>query len=58
MQIKNYISQHNKLTKIDSDCSGQCNFQAKHNGDQTEEHICHNHDNVLSVEAAYKPSAK
>lgn len=26
---------------------------AKHNDDQTEEHICHNHDNVLILEAAY-----
>lgn len=27
-------------------------FPAKHNDDQTEEHICHNHGNALPVEAA------
>lgn len=27
-------------------------FQAKHNDDQTEVHIYHNHGNVLFVEAA------
>lgn len=41
-----------KLTKIDSDYPGLCMFQAKHSDDQTEEHICHSHDNALLVEAA------
>lgn len=39
-------------TKIDNGCPGQYKFRAKHNGDQTEERICHNHDNVLLLEAA------
>lgn len=33
-------------------------FQAKHNDDQTEEHIFHNHDNALPVEAAIRPEEK
>lgn len=40
-----------KLTKIGNDSLGQCKCLATHNDDQTEEHICHNHGNALSVEA-------
>lgn len=40
------------LTKIDNDCPALCMFRAKHNDDQTEEHICHNHDNASLLEAA------
>ena len=42
----------NILTKICSDCPGQCMFQAIHNDDQTEGHNYHNHDNALLAEAA------
>lgn len=40
------------ITRIGSGSLDLRMCQAKHNGDQTEEHIYHNHDNVLNVEAA------
>lgn len=43
---------------MDNDYSGQYNFQAKHNDDQTEEYICHNHGNALIEVAAYYSSTK
>ena len=39
-------------TKIDSGFLYLCMFLAKHNDDQTEEDICHNHGNALLLEAA------
>lgn len=33
-------------------------FQAKHNDDQTEGRIYHNHDSALLVEAAYRNKQK
>lgn len=42
-----------KLTKICNDCPGLCMFQARHNGDQIEVHICHNHGNALLGVAAH-----
>lgn len=39
------------LTKIGNGFLDRYTFQAKHNDDQTEEHIFHSHGNALSVEA-------
>lgn len=39
------------LTKTGNGFLDRYMFQARHNDDQTGEHICHSHGNALSVEA-------
>lgn len=50
-EVEYVISKNCKPTRTDNDFPGQYMSQAKHNDDQTEVRIYHNHGNASSLEA-------
>lgn len=50
-EVEYVISKNRKPTRTDNDFPGQYMSQARHNDDQTEVRIYHNHGNASSLEA-------